>query len=308
MGEEKLKGRFFDETEMYADIEAYAKTYHMEQTLRALPYAKQMHEGQFRSGKHQVPYIYHPLLVASHAIALGMGDDDMVATALLHDVCEDCGVLPDELPVGDCVKEAVALLTKPKGKLDNETYYSAIATNEIAVMVKILDRCSNISSITDGFGQVKISKYIIETEEWVYPLLQNAKETFPAYADVLFIVQYHMASVIEGLRRFLSPEVLGGKKRMTTHPEYLARLEKEIVSLKMRIERNQVYYSRIESKYRNRSVPPDIATQMANQANKIDRLKRELQIKQKEYDKCLRHIEWDKRHGLAVEASSPSQF
>lgn len=189
---------------MYAEIEAYATANHMEQTLSALPYAMQMHEGQFRSGKCRVPYIHHPLLVARHAMALGIGSDDMVATALLHDVCEDCGVLPEELPVGDSVKEAVALLTKPRDGLDKEAYYSSIATNEIAVMVKILDRCNNVSSMADGFGKEKMGKYIAETEEWILPLVQKAQESFPVYADVLFIVSYHMSSVTEGLKRALS--------------------------------------------------------------------------------------------------------
>lgn len=54
------------------------------------------------------------MLLACHAIALGLDDDNLVSTALLHDVCEDCDVLAEDLPVNKITKRAVALLTKDK--------------------------------------------------------------------------------------------------------------------------------------------------------------------------------------------------
>ena len=102
-----VKERFFYEEHMYIYLERYARLNQLDQTVKALPYARKMHEGQFRKGKEKIPYIYHPLMAASQALALGLDSDDIIATALLHDVCEDCGVLPDELPVGERVKTAV---------------------------------------------------------------------------------------------------------------------------------------------------------------------------------------------------------
>ena len=97
---------------MYTYVKTYAAVKNMPQTSKALPFAREAHSGQVRKGKDSVPYIYHPLLIACHALALGMDDDDMISTALLHDVCEDCGIAAGELPVGDIAKEAAALLTK----------------------------------------------------------------------------------------------------------------------------------------------------------------------------------------------------
>ena len=78
------------------------------------------------------------------ALALGLEDDDLLSACLLHDVCEDCGVKPEELPVSDAAKEAVRLLTKPeifeKTDKDETAYYNGIAGNRIATMVKLLDR------------------------------------------------------------------------------------------------------------------------------------------------------------------------
>lgn len=73
-------------------MKTYAAVKNMPQTSKVLPFAREAHSGQVRKGKDSVPYIYHPLLIACHALALGMDDDDIISTALLHDVCEDCGI------------------------------------------------------------------------------------------------------------------------------------------------------------------------------------------------------------------------
>ena len=204
----ETKERFFHEDDMYTYIESYALEKEMMQTLKALPYAKVMHEGQFRKGKNSVPYIYHPLLVARQALALGLDSDELIATALLHDVCEDCGVTPDELPVEKAVKAAVALLTKnemydSKSYECKEKYYSTIAKNELAVMVKVMDRCNNVSGMAGGFSRKRMVEYIEETEEWFYPMIENAKKDYPQYANAMFVMKYHIMSVIETIKCLL---------------------------------------------------------------------------------------------------------
>ena len=51
-----------------------------------ITFSTQAHEGQFR--KSGEPYIIHPILVATIA-ANYSNDEDIVATALMHDVVED---------------------------------------------------------------------------------------------------------------------------------------------------------------------------------------------------------------------------
>lgn len=203
--ERELSDRLFDEERMYAYIEAYAAAKHLEQTMRVIPYAREKHSGQFRKGKDKVPYIYHPLLVACQALALGLDDDDMVSAALLHDVCEDCGVTPEELPVNQRTQEAVALLTKVHSgeKQDKAAYFAAIAENEIAVMVKLLDRCCNVSGMAAGFTRAKMMEYIEETEQWFYPLIQSAKVRFPQYSNALFLLKYHISGVVETIKHLM---------------------------------------------------------------------------------------------------------
>ena len=200
--------KFFDEENLYHDIETYANQHQMSQTIIALPYAKEMHKGQFRKGKEKVPYIYHPLCVARHALALGLDDDTLLSAALLHDVCEDCGVAVQDLPVNEEAKQIVALLTKEKtpfakSEAGKQAYYFAISQNAFATMIKLLDRCNNVSSMAAGFSREKIVNYIEETQKYFYPLMEYGKKTYPMYHNQIFIMEYQILSVVESLKVLL---------------------------------------------------------------------------------------------------------
>ncbi|MGN0425442.1 MAG: helix-turn-helix domain-containing protein [Acetatifactor sp.] len=204
-----LTGRLFDEEHMYTYVKTYAALNGLTQTLKALPYARELHKGQVRKGMEKIPYFNHPLVVACHALSLGLDNDDIIATALLHDVCEDCGVTPEELPVGDSVKEAVWLLTKDSTKTKEE-YFDSIGKNEAATLVKLLDRCNNVSGMSGCFSESKLIRYISETEKWVYPLLQIAKSEYLQYSNQVFLIKYHMTSVINSLKFQLLKHSCGG--------------------------------------------------------------------------------------------------
>ena len=198
--QDSLSDRLFNEDRMYTYVKTYASVKNLYQTSKILPYARELHKGQVRKGKDKIPYIYHPLLIACHALALGLDDDNIISAALLHDVCEDCGVRVEELPVNDLTKEAVALLTKADD-IDKKEYYQRISRNPIASMIKLLDRCNNVSGMAAGFSKEKLVEYIKETESDVYPLLQRAKSEYPMYSNQIFLVKYHMTSVIEAIKR-----------------------------------------------------------------------------------------------------------
>ena len=205
---EPLSDRVFNEDRMYTYVKTYATVKGMSQTLKALPFAREKHKGQYRKGKEKIPYIYHPLLMACHALSLGMENDDLIATALLHDVCEDCRVLPEELPVNDNIKTAVRLLTKDdsydkKSEESIKKYYSGIKKHPIALMVKLLDRCSNVSGMAGGFTKSRMIEYINETEKIFYPMMQYGKEEYTEYSNQIFLIKYHMASVIETIKHQL---------------------------------------------------------------------------------------------------------
>ena len=199
---DSLSDRLFNEERMYTYVKTYASINNLHQTLKVLPYARKLHEGQLRKGKDKLPYIYHPLLIACHALALGLDDDSIISTALLHDVCEDCGITAEELPVDEFTKETVACLTKKSG-IDTQQYYQEISENRTATMIKLLDRCNNISGMATAFSKARMAEYILETERFVYPLLKKAKCEYPMYSNQLFLIKYHMTSVIETIKRLL---------------------------------------------------------------------------------------------------------
>lgn len=207
---ENLSDRIFSEVRMGTYIGAYCNAKHLYQTARAQDYATEKHRGQFRKkghGSERIPYIYHPLLLTCHAMALGLDEDDLLSACLLHDVCEDCGVPPEELPVSDACREAVRLLTKPKdfdhSPEAERTYYDAIARNRIATMVKLLDRCHNISSMATSFTDQRMIAYMQETRDYILPLMESARESYPQYANAFFLIRYHMNSVMESLRHHM---------------------------------------------------------------------------------------------------------
>ncbi len=192
----------FNSDKMYTYIRGFASALQMEQTLRALPYAREKHNGQLR--KSGEPYIVHPLTMACDATSMGIKDDNIIATILLHDVCEDCGVSLEELPVNDVVRRGVDLMTFTI--MDNETkeiakrrYYNMLVQSKEASITKLFDRCHNVSSMAGTFTIEKLKSYIQETREYVLPLLKQVKNKYPDESDILFVLKYHITSVVDAI-------------------------------------------------------------------------------------------------------------
>lgn len=192
----------FKAEKMYTYIRGYASALGMTQTLQALTFAREKHSGQMR--KSGDPYIVHPLTMACNALSLGIVDDDIIATILLHDVCEDCGVSLDELPVNEKVKRGVELMTFKV--MDGETketakirYYNLILNSKEASFTKLIDRCHNVSTMAGAFSKEKLEAYIEETRVYVLPLIRKLKKKYPEMADILFVLKYHMVSVVDAI-------------------------------------------------------------------------------------------------------------
>ncbi len=200
-------------------ISAYCNAKHFYETKKALEYAKEKHDGQYRKQGHSdelIPYIYHPLLLTCHALALGLENETLLSSCLLHDVCEDCGVLIDDLPFNDEIKEAVRLVTKPEyyrgTDEDKKTYYDQISKNPVAMMVKILDRCNNVSSMATSFKDKRMAEYILETQTYIHPLMEKLRSEYPEYYNAVFLIKYHMNSVMEALKHHIKSDLEGDRK------------------------------------------------------------------------------------------------
>lgn len=201
----------FNYEKMYTYLKGFAMGKGLSETLKALSFSRRLHKGQNR--KSGEPYIIHPLTMACHAISMGIYEDDIIATILLHDIVEDCGLSINDLPVRAEIRVAVGLLSFKKpikyAERDGEgprlikvkeDYYLEISKNKTASIVKIIDRCHNVSSMAGTFTKEKLNEYIEETDMFVLPLLREAKENFPEYQDNLFVLKYHINSVTSAIR------------------------------------------------------------------------------------------------------------
>ena len=148
-------------------------------------FARSAHAGQMR--RHGAPYITHPYAVADFvddiADAAGIPiDDEVRAAALLHDVIEDSPATEQELATrfSPRVGRWVRLLSKgPDAHSDAEVaaYFAAIdAEDDDGLrLIKICDRCHNLSELTLARDDARAKRYVEETLRYLVPLAQHAR-------------------------------------------------------------------------------------------------------------------------------------
>jgi len=202
----KTKETIYNWEHMKTFVKTTASALGMHNAYKAVDFAVEAHEGQKRK-KSDIPYIYHPLNMACHALSMGIKEDEVIAAILLHDVVEDCNKTIEELPVNDETKELVRLMTKDKthGSHDPETlkkYYSELATNPKAALIKCIDRCNNITTMSWGLSRDGIYRYIEETEKYYPGLLKVVKET-PEYTSASWLLKYHIESMLDIYKRLI---------------------------------------------------------------------------------------------------------
>ena len=150
------RARLFREENMFGRLMDSAAEYGLEETYKALGYMCERHMGQFRKQsirtEDKVLYINHPLTMACQVLACGIRDDVLIASILLHDVVEDTEDEISDLPFSDEVKHLVDLVSR-NGKTIDE-YYDNIAKNGKACLIKITDRCNNVSTMAGCFSEL----------------------------------------------------------------------------------------------------------------------------------------------------------
>ncbi|MBO5999442.1 MAG: bifunctional (p)ppGpp synthetase/guanosine-3',5'-bis(diphosphate) 3'-pyrophosphohydrolase [Lachnospiraceae bacterium] len=199
-----IRDKLFSEEHMFARLEMTAEAEDLPLLKKALHYAREKHSGQYRKlskfSDVRIPFISHPLLMTCHAHAMGIADDETLTVIMLHDICEDCGILPEELPFPEGVRKAVDLLTR-RDDLPLEQYYERISSCEAASVIKLLDRCNNVSLMAVFFSDEKMTEYILETEKYVIPLADLIKKG--EYSDAAFLLKYQICSTIENIKAMM---------------------------------------------------------------------------------------------------------
>ena len=202
----KTKQAIYDWEHMKTFVKTTARTLKLPEALRAVDFAVEKHEGQKRK-KSDIPYIYHPLNMACHAISMGILDDEVIAACLLHDVVEDCGVRLEDLPFKEEVREIVRLLTHVKTNEEDrdevmETYYEEMLSNPKAALVKCIDRCNNLTTMSWALSRDRIFRMIRETEKY-YPQLLQALKSTTEYGNASWLLKYQIESMLDIYKRLM---------------------------------------------------------------------------------------------------------
>jgi len=176
-----------------------------EQSRAALVFARKAHSGQFR--KSGAPAIVHPLSMACDAIACKGATDEIIATILLHDVCEDCNLPISALPVNGIVRQGVKLMTiRPfQGEEKAETkrrYFHELLGSKEAIICKAFDRYANLNDMDGALEEAAIVKNIRETHELLMPVLKEAKYEYPELSDMLHTIRTMLKRTLKMMARY----------------------------------------------------------------------------------------------------------
>lgn len=251
----------------YVFIKGYASGRNFKYTLKALPLARKMHDGQHRKGEvgvevinhingedvHEkirvhLPYVLHCLKVCSTLISLNipMSDEELdilYTCAILHDTLEDAEeYFPKngeeyvtEYGFPPIVRDTIRLLSKHTGADEYELneYFNAIKTNKFALLIKLADRSHNVE---DLYNMKNIPKYIKETKTYFIGISGNkdssivayGKQTYPELSNALTVLKSKIVSLTEATEVILEKqEILLAEK-----DEEIEKLKEEIEHLK----------------------------------------------------------------------------
>lgn len=203
----------YDENKMYTRLMAQFEALGMEQSIRALSFARKKHAGAVRKSTNQ-PYIVHPLQMASIAMAMGIRNDELFAVIILHDIIEDTNTKISDLPVNNVVKHGVKRMTaigyEGESKIQTKVrYFHELLDDENAIICKALDRFVNLSTMAGEFEPDKIKKNVIETDQLLLPILREAKNYYPELTPTLYLLRVMVRSVNETLANAYDVELHG---------------------------------------------------------------------------------------------------
>ena len=190
--------RVYDENKMFTYLRGFCKGADMRSSLKALGFMREKHGTQTRADGQL--FIVHPLWMACYAAALGIRDDDVISVILLHDVCEDTGITPEELPFSENIRRGVKYVTFTKySREEKQTakirYFTELLESKEALICKGLDRFMNLSTMEGVLTEEAIIKNIKETDELLLPAMKAGKEKWPDLSDYFFVMRANLRAV-----------------------------------------------------------------------------------------------------------------
>ena len=151
--------------------------------FNALKFAAHKHRRQRRKGILGIPYINHPIEVASLLVReIEEPSSDLLIAAILHDVIEDTRTKFSDLEehfgtsVADIVREVSDDMTLPSFIRKREQTQKVSSLSYDAKCIKIADKTCNINDLL--FSRIKWSRRRkIEYIEWTNHVVSQIRDT-----------------------------------------------------------------------------------------------------------------------------------
>jgi len=172
----------------------YGKEYYT--AVKAMEYASRYHTGMRKDG--ETPEFHHQLSIASYIRTLPnlIYPERDFAVAFLHDVVEDYNVSLSEIErrFDKDIAYSVRLMSKKVEGYEakTESYYESMMDDPVSSIVKGADRIHNFQTMPEVFTTEKQLKYIEECENYIIPMLREARRKFPeqepAYENIKHVL------------------------------------------------------------------------------------------------------------------------
>lgn len=155
--------------------------------FRALEFAAEKHKAHRRKGGRDIPYINHPIAVATLLATVGgVTDPDVLAAAFLHDTVEDTDTTPDELveyfgaDIAGLVAEVTddPQLSSSVRKLTQER--EASSKSPRAKLIRLSDKTCNVHDITFNPPPDWSIERRMEYFNWAERVVQQLRGIHPA--------------------------------------------------------------------------------------------------------------------------------
>ncbi len=200
---------------LYAKLHQGLRAEGFSLSLRALEFVRERHTGFRKDGV--TPELEHLLIVALFLFNLRemlLAPDQTVSTGLLHDSIEDGRATHLEVVKVAGPRVAESVLALDKRNVETAAYYSRVARDIKASLVKPVDRIHNFHSMTGVFTAEKQRDYILEGRTHVLPMIKEAKTLHPGCAPVyntmkhILLLQIDLVEAFTEHRQFALPSMV----------------------------------------------------------------------------------------------------
>ncbi len=139
----------------------------------ALEFAHNSHRGQSREGDAGIPYLHHPLEVASLLFQIGgVADHEDIAAAILHDTIEEGGISQNDIEekFGRVISHLVGELTRAEPSEDQAQVLTKIElyelrTNLLLAGIKVMSPRAQRIKLADRLSNWREAKAVRRTKK-----------------------------------------------------------------------------------------------------------------------------------------------